>query len=94
MNKVQNRIADAEKALKKAKAIAIVYRQIESSYECHYCHIAKDDDGNYIEKDGAWRYDENAIDEVSLYDYDYDEDVYKMALAIMKKVLDTVADIK
>lgn len=94
MNKAQNRIAEAEKALKKAKAIAVVYRQIESTYESYYCHPAKDEEGNYIEEDGHWRYDENALDEAPLYNYDYDEDVYKMALAIMKKVLDTVADIK
>lgn len=94
-NKIESRIKKAEMELKKAKAISVVYGQLANAFETHYCSAVTDDEGNYVrDEDGCLTYKETPIEEASLYGYDYDQEVYKMAVKLFKVVMENLVDTK
>ena len=94
-NKIESRIKKAEMELKKAKAISVVYGQLANAFETYYCTAVTDDEGNYVrDEDGCLTYKDTPIEEARLYDYDYDQDVYKMAVKLFKAVMENLADAK
>lgn len=92
-NQMNERKAKAEQELRRVNAIMKVYEFIEDTYHSVFCELETDENGELIaDADGNYNYKEKDVH--SSYRFDYDEELYRTSLEIMKEVLNKVANMK